>query len=153
MIKISADFFGIVLHIFGNECIMITVLFVNEGESQMTEKRRAKRVDVNLQLKVSTLFKQDNVKISDVDSPIEVRDISKGGIGFVSKSILPVGYYFNAELQLGNEADLLYCVIKIIRNIKKDDGSYAYGAEFVGMAPVFDYIFEEYEEESEGKNQ
>lgn len=27
MIKISADFFGIVLHIFGNKCIIITVLF------------------------------------------------------------------------------------------------------------------------------
>lgn len=116
------------------------------------EKRRTKRMSINLTLKVSTLFKQDNVKISNVNSPIEVRDISKGGIGFVSKSILPVGYYFNAALQLGEKDDTLYCVIKIIRSVKNDDDLYSYGAEFVGMAPVLSYIFDEYEERLASQN-
>ena len=109
----------------------------------MTEKRKTKRVPVSLSLKVSTLFKQDNVRISDMNSPISVNNVSKGGIGFVSESILPVGYYFNAALQLGDKDDTLYCVIKIIRSIRKENGCYSYGAEFVGMAPVLNYIFDE----------
>ena len=84
----------------------------------MTEKRKTKRFPVSLSLRVSTL-------------------------GFVSDSVLPVGYYFNAALHLGNKDDTLYCVIKIIRSIRKEDGSYSYGAEFVGMAPVLNYIFDE----------
>lgn len=117
--------------------------------TEIAERRRAKRVPVDLRLEVSTLFKQDNVRISGVDSPIEVKDLSKGGIGFISKNVLPVGYYFNAAIQLGEKNNTLYCVIKIIRSIKQADDSYAYGAEFVGMAPVLDYIFDEYEEEVE----
>ena len=109
----------------------------------MTEKRKTKRFPVSLSLRVSTLFKQDNVRISDMNSPISVNNVSKGGIGFVSDSVLPVGYYFNAALHLGNNDDTLYCVIKIIRSIRKEDGSYSYGAEFVGMAPVLNYIFDE----------
>ena len=113
----------------------------------MDEKRRAKRMDVDLELKVSTLFNQDNVRISNVDLPIEVKNISKGGVGFESKSILPEGYYFNAALRLGKDSDILYCVIKIIRCTAKTEGLYDYGAQFVGMAPILDYIFDEYEEE------
>lgn len=119
----------------------------------VVEKRRAKRMNINLDIKVSTLFKQDNVKISNVNSPIEVRDISMGGVGFVSKSILPVGYYFNAALQLGDKDDTLYCVIKIIRSVKKEDDLYSYGAEFVGMAPVLSYIFDEYEQKLAEQNE
>lgn len=115
----------------------------------MVEKRRSKRVKANLQLNVSTLFKQDNVKISNISSPIEVQNVSKGGIGFVSKSILPIGYYFNANLTLGDEADELYCVVRIIRCTPLDNDQFSYGCEFVGMAPVLNYIFDNYEETAE----
>ena len=73
------------------------------------EKRRHRRVKANLKLNVSTLFKQNNVKIQNVDSPIRVINISKSGIGFESKSVFPIGFYFNAALRLGEEEDVLYC--------------------------------------------
>jgi hypothetical protein len=110
------------------------------------EKRRCKRMKTDLSLNVSNLFRQDNIKISDIDSPIEVIDISKSGIGFISKSTLPIGYYFNAAIQLGSETDTLYCVVKIVRQQSLNhSGNFSYGCEFVGMSSVLDYIFDEYE--------
>ncbi len=111
----------------------------------MEEKRRSRRLPVQLFLDVSALFKQDNVKVENVHAPIEVIDISKSGIGFLSTSILPVGYYFNAKLQLGQNDSILHCVIRIVRNQVTEEGKFQYGCEFIGMAPVLDFIFDEYE--------
>jgi len=110
------------------------------------DRRRAKRVNVKLNLSVSSLFLQDNEKIS-IDSPIEVKDISRTGLGFISRSILPLEYYFNAELNLGGEDKTLFCVVKIIRVEALEDEEYSYGCTFVGMAPVFDYIFDDLEKQ------
>lgn len=127
------------------------------------EKRREKRIDVTLFLKVSSLFKQDNVLVHDIDAPITVTNISRGGIGFYSRSNLPIGYYFNACIQLGDEDAKLYCVVKIIRvdegkdtfpilsnkEERADQSIYHYGCEFVGMAPVLSYIFDNFEKSME----
>lgn len=112
----------------------------------MIEKRKAIRMKADLKLNVSSLFKQNNITIADVDSPIEVLDVSKSGIGFNSKSILPMGFYFNAALQLGSADNILYCVVKIVRCEPLSDNDYNYGCEFVGMAPILDYIFDDYEQ-------
>ena len=110
------------------------------------EKRRSKRMDINLKLMISNLFKQDNVVISNVDAPIEVTDISKGVIGFNTTATLPIGYYFNACIILGNDESQLYTVVRIIRSSLTSDGSSIhYGAEFIGKADILDYIFDEYE--------
>ena len=103
------------------------------------EKRRFKRMKADLSLNVSSLFKQDNMEIKNLDSPIKVINISEGGIAFESKSMLPINFYFNAALNLDS-------VVKIIRSqaIEGTD-NYLYGCEFVGMAPILGYIFDEYE--------
>ncbi len=110
----------------------------------MQEKRRSERLKINLKLEISSLFKQDNVRVDNIDAPIEVDNISKDGIGFRSESKLPIDFYFNAKLQLGGEDSVLYSVVKIIR-IEADGNEYLYGAQFVGMPLVLDYIFDEYE--------
>ena len=114
----------------------------------MDEKRRSKRLDVSLNLDISSLFRQDNIRVDHIDAPIEVINISKDGIGFKSKSVLPVEYYFNAKLQLGDKDSTLYSVVKIIRQEPEEDGDFKYGAEFVGMPSVLNYIFDEFEERS-----
>lgn len=115
------------------------------------EKRRHKRIKADLQLNVSSLFKQNNVLISNIDSPIDVINISKSGIGFEARSILPLDFYFNAALRLGQEEDVLYCVVKIIRcQPIPDSDMFSYGCEFIGMAPVLNYIFDEYEASMNG---
>lgn len=110
----------------------------------MEEKRRAKRMKVDMRLEISNLFKQDNVVIKNIDAPIRVANISKSGIGFESKADLPVGYYFNAKIELGGSENALFAVIQIIRSEKREDGMF-YGCQFIGMAPVLEYIFDEYE--------
>lgn len=114
----------------------------------MQEKRRSERLKVDLRLEISSLFKQDNVRVDSIDAPIEVENISKQGIGFHSKSKLPIDFYFNAKIQLGGEDSILYTVVKIIR-IEAAEEEYLYGASFVGMPSVLDYIFEEYQSKLE----
>lgn len=113
---------------------------------QEHEKRKSKRLDIDLKLNISNLFKQDNITIAGIDAPLQVTDISKGGIGFCTTATLPIGYYFNAKLRLGNNDSLLYTVVRIIRsNLEADGETIHYGAEFIGLAPILDYIFDDYE--------
>lgn len=109
----------------------------------MAEKRKSKRINVDMTLKISDLFKQDNIKIENIDAPINVTNLSKSGIGFETKANLPVDYYFNAKLTLGNEKSLLYTVVQIVRVEEREDSMY-YGAKFIGLAPILDIIFEDY---------
>lgn len=115
----------------------------------MEEKRRNRRVPISMQLEISTLFKQDNVKVGNVDAPIEIINISRTGIAFKTQSILPLNYYFNSKIQLGDEDSRFYCVVKIIRREKIDEENTIYGCEFIGFAPVFNHIFDEFENENE----
>lgn len=118
----------------------------------MLEKRKNPRMNAKLELHISSLFKQDNDSIA-INSPITITDVSKGGIGFTSDDFLPIGYYFNASLQLGRQSAKLFCVVKIVRSQLMDgEGThYLYGCEFVGMAPVLDFIFDEYAQELDDK--
>ena len=100
-----------------------------------------------MHLEVSSVFKQDNVKVSDINAPIEITDISKTGIGFISSSMLPIGFYFNSRLEFAKQDKSLNCVVQIVRQVELEEGMYQYGCEFVGMASVFDYIFEEIEQD------
>ena len=112
----------------------------------MNEKRHSKRLPIDLILEISSIFNQDNVEVNDIHAPIEVNNVSKGGIGFLTKSVLPLDYYFNAKLTLGDEDSVLYTVVKIVRSEPVGKTVYSYGCEFVGLAPVLYYIFDEYEE-------
>ena len=113
----------------------------------MTEQRRNIRIPVKMNLEVSDIFKQDNVKVSNINAPIKVTDICRDGIGFVTTSVLPIGFYFNSRLEFKNSNNAINCVVQIIRQSKSEDGLYHYGCTFTGMPAVFDYIFEEIEEE------
>ncbi len=110
----------------------------------LDERRRQKRMPISMTLEILDLYKQDHELISDLHAPIEVVNISMSGIGFRSKSVLPVGYYFNANINLGSE-DTLHNVIRIIRSQPDGDRTY-YGCEFVGVASVLSYLFEDYDQ-------
>lgn len=115
------------------------------------EKRRSKRIPVHLHLEISSLFNQDNGLVTIANTPIEVINISRTGIGFITDSMLPTGFYFNACLQFNGEDSKLYCVVKILRSEFAGGTSTIYGCEFVGMAPVFSFIFDQLEEEYESE--
>lgn len=112
----------------------------------MEERRKSRRLPATMSLEILNLYKQDNVQVSDLNAPIEVINISREGIGFISESVLPMGYYFNANISLGDNGDTLHTVVEIIRSQALEDKKTLYGCEFVGMATVLGYIFDEYEE-------
>ena len=112
----------------------------------MEEKRRYKRLPIDLQLEVSEVFKQNNDIIKDLDINAEVFDISKAGIGFISKSEIPEGYYFNATIVFESSEQKILSVVKILHCTELNDGLYRYGCEFVGLAGIFEHLFDEYEE-------
>ena len=111
----------------------------------MEDRRREKRMPFTVSLEINNLYKQDNVLVTDIQAPIEVIDISKSGLGFITTSVLPLGYYFNANINLNNNDNMLHCVIQIIRNQRLEEGKTLYGCSFIGMADVLSYIFEEYD--------
>ncbi len=114
----------------------------------MEEQRKSKRMKVQLSLDVGSVFKQDNIKVSNLNAPIEVVNVSRSGIGFVSESVLPVGYYFNARFEL-KPGEAFNGVVRIIRRVVLPDGRSQYGCEFVGLASIFDYIFDDIEQTNE----
>lgn len=110
----------------------------------MEEKRRDKRMPIKLSLEINDLYKQDYIHVININAPIEVVNISKSGIGFSSESKLPLGFYFNASINLG-EKETLHSVVKIIRTQPMDDKLTMYGCEFIGMAEILSFIFEAYD--------
>lgn len=114
----------------------------------MAEKRKYKRLPIKLTLEVSSLFNQkETLDIGNAE--LHVYDISKAGIGFTSNAEIPLGYYFNATIRFTGKEDKLKYVVKIVRANPLEDNTYSYGCEFVGLASIYDYIFEQYEEEIE----
>lgn len=100
----------------------------------MEERRKFPRYPLKLELMISSLFKQDYELIPDINENIEVKDISKSGMGFYCKHELPLNYYFDAKIHLTE--DKFFCaVLKIVRVEKIDDG-YFIGCEFVGLADI-----------------
>lgn len=116
----------------------------------MAEKRKYKRLPLTLTLEVSSLFNQTEELHIDT-ATFNVFNISKSGIGFTSTSVLPLGFYFNATIQFDGSDDSLKYVVKIIRTEELGDGEYLYGCEFVGLASVYDYLFERYESQIENQ--
>ncbi|MGN0435962.1 MAG: PilZ domain-containing protein [Wujia sp.] len=110
----------------------------------MQEKRKYERLPIKLKLEVSNLFKQDGIRIDSIDTEIEVFDISKAGIGFMSESKLPVNYYFNATLEFETTDEIILSVVKILYCTPIGESGYRYGCEFVGLPSMYDHIFEEY---------
>lgn len=109
------------------------------------ERRKNKRLPLKLELKISSLFKQNYELIPDINESIGIKDISKSGIGFTCQHELPLNYYFDAKIQLTPDK-YFYAVIKIIR-IEKADGGYTVGCEFVGLADILSMRVDLYSEE------
>ncbi|MBC7959689.1 MAG: PilZ domain-containing protein [Vallitaleaceae bacterium] len=109
----------------------------------MNERRRHRRLPIHLELEINQLFKQDHIIIGNLDEEIEVVNISKTGIGFMSPAAFPLEYYFNAKIEF-DQKKFFYCVLKIIRKEAIDD-SFLYGCEFVGLAEFLSNKVDEYE--------
>ena len=110
------------------------------------ERRRYRRLPIELHLAISHMFRQDYEEIVGLDAEIGVFDISKSGIGFISKAELPLNYYFDAKIIL-SQKDFFCTVVKVVRKGIQENQKYIYGAEFVGLAPFLADKVDTYERE------
>jgi hypothetical protein len=108
------------------------------------DRRKYKRLPMELHLEVDEVFKQDYVVIKDLNASVLVFDISRSGIGFISEASLPLSYYFRGRINLGDN-DFFYVVIQIVRAHVTQSNHKVYGAEFVGLAPFLADKVDKYE--------
>lgn len=110
----------------------------------MDNRRKYERFPTNISIRIESLYKQDYIRIDDVNGDIQVIDVSKSGVGFASAHELPINYYFNAKITF-DEDRFFYSVLKIIR-IEQEGKQYHYGCEFVGLADILSSTVDEYGE-------
>lgn len=108
----------------------------------MITDRRFQRFPYQLKMTVDKMYRQDHEELQNLEAEIDIVDISRRGLGFVSSSELPLDFYFNANIIFDSENHFL-CVLKIVRREQKEDG-YSYGCEFVGLAETLASLIEEY---------
>lgn len=113
-------------------------------DNDLRNRRKYKRLPIELQLEVDEVFKQDYVVISNLSALVSVLDISRSGIGFISEASLPLGYYFRGRITLG-DADFFFVVIQIVRAHITENDTKVYGAEFIGLAPFLADKVDKYE--------
>ncbi|MDH8678895.1 PilZ domain-containing protein [Fusibacter bizertensis] len=111
----------------------------------MRERRRSHRVTYNAVINIDQVYNQEQIIKGTREFPVEILDISKGGIGFIAKEELPINFYFNAKIDLGNGKQF-YSVLKIMRVEEIEEG-YNYGCEFTGLADILSLYIDEFEQE------
>ena len=95
----------------------------------MEEKRRYKRLDLNVSVQLERLDEDEMTTLKYIH--VDVTDISRSGIGFCAKKKLEVGSYYDAKIEIWTK-EIVDAVIEIIRSEETEDG-YKYGCIFIGM--------------------
>lgn len=96
----------------------------------MEEKRRHKRLDLEVRIELEHLDRDDITTLKYVN--VNVTDISRSGIGFVSKSKLEIQTYYDTKIQIWTK-EIVDAVVQIVRRQELPDGTYKYGGAFIGM--------------------
>ncbi|MCR5120514.1 MAG: PilZ domain-containing protein [Lachnospiraceae bacterium] len=117
----------------------------------MEEKRHAKRMDLECKLLLKRL---DNVDGNAKEVNVDVKDVSKTGIGFACDEQLSMGSVYECLLRIWT-GETLHTFVEIIRIVPKG-GSNFYGGIFIGM-PEMDQsriqIYSEFYEANAGKSE
>lgn len=95
----------------------------------MEEKRKHKRLDLDVSIELERLDKDGITTLKYTH--VNVIDLSKSGIGFLSKQELEIGTYYDTKIQIWTK-EVVDAVIEIVRREKVDNG-YHYGCVFIGM--------------------
>ena len=99
----------------------------------MDEKRRHKRLDLDVSLQLERL---DEAGVTTLKyAHVEVTDISRSGLGFKSNQELSIGSFYDTKIQIWTK-EVVDAVIEIVRSDKQADGVYKYGCIFIGMTDV-----------------
>lgn len=96
----------------------------------MEEKRKHKRLDIDVSVRLERLDEDGITTLKYVH--VGVTDISRSGIGFTANQELDINSYYDTKIQIWTK-EVVDAVIEIVRREKQEDGTYHYGAVFIGM--------------------
>lgn len=96
----------------------------------MQEKRNSKRLDLDVSIELERLDEDGITTLKYTH--VNVVDLSKSGIGFISKQELEIGTYYDTKIQIWTK-EIVDAVVEIVRREEIED-SYRYGGRFIGMA-------------------
>lgn len=95
----------------------------------MEERRRSKRTELKSKLLVKRLDSSGQEEVG-----VEVKNVSKTGIGFYCDEILDMGAVYEAYLTIWTK-EVIHAFIEIVR-IEKVVDTYEYGGLFIGMPEI-----------------
>lgn len=96
----------------------------------MEEKRRHKRLDLDVSVQLERLDEDGITTLKYIH--VDVKDISRSGIGFQANKMLEVGTCYDTKIQIWTK-EVVDAVIEIVRR-EEIEGGYHYGAAFIGMS-------------------
>ena len=106
------------------------------------ERRKEKRNDLSIRININRLDQKEKTPIT-----VDVLDVSKAGIGFISDVELESGAIYEADITIWT-GDTIHAFIEIVR-VSAQEGGGIYGGIFVGM-PESDWsrirVYETYQE-------
>lgn len=104
----------------------------------MEEKRKSRRIDLESHLVIKRIDNgiEDYVKIN-------IQDLSKSGVGFVSKEDLELDTVYESHITIWTK-EVIHVLLKIARKVEHEDG-FLYGATFMGLSEVDAFRIEVYD--------
>lgn len=96
------------------------------GVCKMDERRRSKRSDLSGTIIIKRLDKQEQ------ETNIEIVDLSKTGLGFLSPHQLNVGAVYECFLTIWTK-EVIHAFLEIQRIERISEQQFNYGAVFIGM--------------------
>lgn len=97
----------------------------------MSEKRKNTRLDLESEIIMKRL---DGISEGNASTKIQIKDVSKTGIGFACDYKLDIGAVYECNLTIWTK-EVIHCFIEIVRVIPVGDG-YNYGGIFIGMTEI-----------------
>lgn len=95
----------------------------------MEDRRKNRRIELVSKL----LIKKMGQNSGPMEVNIEVMDASKTGIGFICTERLEIGAVYESFLTIWTK-EVLHAFLEIIRVVDRGNGTYEYGAIFIGMS-------------------
>lgn len=96
------------------------------------EKRAARRMEIDVSIKLSELYNSESDVARKDELEVEVVNISKYGMAFITEENLNIDSFYDTKMVLWTK-EKIDTVIEIVRKEKIDDNHFFYGCKFIGM--------------------
>ena len=113
----------------------------------MPERRKSKRIDIDVQIMLNQLTSDDNQHQKTEGIKVDVVNLSKDGMAFLCEKELQINTFYDVNVVLWTK-ETFQTVIEIVR-IEDNDNNKLYGCRFVGISASDQFKIEVYQIVSE----